>query len=251
MNNRLVIPRFLVPDLDPSSVEAVLPHDEAHHLTRVMRLGEGDEIAVFDGKGREFLARVTRAAKGRVLVRLLKPLEPAPEPRVPFTLVQAILKPDAMDGVVRDATMMGAAAIWPVVSAHVAVKSAQALRPANVDRWTRIAAASAKQCGRARVPEILAPAMFDAWLKSSADEPHLIFVEPGLGVSPVPLKTLPAAGVPASAGLIIGPEGGWAREEVEAAVKADCIPVSLGRLTLRADAMAVAAISVFRFLWES
>lgn len=246
-----MIPRFLVPDLDPDRAEAVLPPDEAHHLTRVMRLGVGDEVAVFDGRGREFLGRIAEAGKKRVTVTLLKPLEAAPEPRVPFTLVQAILKPDAMDAVVRDATMMGAGVIWPIVSAHVAVKGAQALRPSNVDRWARIAAASAKQCGRARVPEILAPAFFTSWLESSADEPHLIFVEPRLGVAPVSLKALLTAGVPASATLVIGPEGGWSREEVEAAVKADCIPVSLGGLTLRADVMAVAAISVFRFLWES
>ena len=228
----------------------MLPPDEAHHLTRVMRLNVGEEVALFDGKGREFLGRITEAGKKRVVVTLLKPIETAPEPRVPFTLVQAILKPDAMDGVIRDATMMGASAIWPIVSAHVAVKGEQALRPSNVDRWTRIAASSAKQCGRARVPEILAPAFFSSWLESSADEPHLIFVEPTLGITPVPMKTLPKAGVPASAALVIGPEGGWSREEVEAAVKADCIPVSLGGLTLRADAMTVAAISVFRFLWE-
>src|SRR3954454_2732416 len=113
-----MLPRFYVPDLDPLVTTAALPADEAHHLTRVLRLGEGDEVAVFDGRGHEFRARVAAAVRDRVQIELLEKVDPVPEARVPLTLVQAVLKADKMDAVVRDATMMGVAAIEPIVTAR-------------------------------------------------------------------------------------------------------------------------------------
>ena len=87
-------PRFLIDDLDPSQGIATLGGGEAHHLSRVLRLGPGDEVAVFDGRGREFLARVVAATRRDVRVQLLSRVEPAAEPAVHLTLVQAILKGD-------------------------------------------------------------------------------------------------------------------------------------------------------------
>ena len=133
------MPRFLVPDLGREGESALLPADESHHLTRVLRLVAGDHVAVFDGKGREFAARVEHADRIRASVRLLAPIEPRPEPRVPYVLVQAVLKGPAMDDIVRDATMLGARAIQPVLTSHVVVKDP---KRAVTERWRRVALAS-------------------------------------------------------------------------------------------------------------
>jgi 16S rRNA (uracil1498-N3)-methyltransferase len=243
-------PRFLVPDLDPRSGRATLPEDEAHHLTRVLRLREGDEVAVFDGRGVEFRARVDRAERGRVTVELVEPVEPAPESSVPFTLAQSVLKGDAMDDVVRDATMLGARAIVPLITAHTAVKASVLTRPATTERWRRIALASAKQCCRATVPAIAEPRAFADWLRSTDDVMKLLFVEPSAAAGARPLRSLFGLDAPPSAALIVGPEGGWSADEIRAAVQAGCLPVTLGRLTLRADAVPVAAIAAVRLLWD-
>ena len=103
--------RFLAPALDPGDDTVTLPHDEAEHLTRVLRLGVGDTIAVFDGRGHEFLGRVASAMRRDVRVQILQPLDPVPESPVPLTLVAAVLKGDRMDDVVRDSVMIGVAAI--------------------------------------------------------------------------------------------------------------------------------------------
>src|SRR5919112_2622098 len=116
--HRRTLPRFYLPELDPAAGHAMLPEDEAIHLTRVLRLRPGADVAVFDGRGREFHAQVEAAARGRVRVTLLEPIVPAPEMRVPLTLVQAVLKGDKMDAVVRDATMMGAAAVEPIITSR-------------------------------------------------------------------------------------------------------------------------------------
>jgi 16S rRNA (uracil1498-N3)-methyltransferase len=241
------LPRFLVPELGREGDRAVLPAAESHHLARVLRLVGGNRIAVFDGKGREFVARIDRSDRTAASVTLLAPLEPAAEPRVPFALVQALLKGTAMDDVVRDATMLGAATIEPVVTTHVVKKG---FKPAAVDRWQRVALASVKQCRRAVVPGVAPIQRFEDWLKSSHYELRLLFVEPSSSAEPRSLKSLMGGPPPASAALVVGPEGGWNPPEIQSALAAGCTPVTLGSLTLRADAVAIAAASVFRFLWD-
>lgn len=237
------LPRFHVPDLDLERRAARLPADEANHLTRVMRLGVDDEVAVFDGRGHEFRAKVTAAAREAVEVALLEPIAPALEARVPLTLVQAVLKGDKMDEVVRDATMMGVTAIEPVITARTIARP----RGRENDRWTRVAVSSAKQCRRATVPAIASVRTFEDWLENQAHGLPLILVEPSATAgdeSSLRLLETHAAG---SIALIVGPEGGWTPEERQQAVNGACVPVTLGGLTLRADAIPIAALAVVRF----
>ena len=239
----MTLPRFYVPHLDRNIRQTSLPPDEATHLTRVLRLDAADEISVFDGRGHEFRARVTSTARRKVSIELLEPIASAPEARVPITLVQAILKGEKMDAVVRDATMMGVAAIEPIVTARTIARGP---RTEN-DRWARVSIASAKQCRRAVVPAVTMPRPFDEWLRSSAHGLRLMLVEPAAStVDTCSLHLLEdhAAG---SLALIVGPEGGWTVEEREKAEQAGCLLVTLGGLTLRADAVAVAALAIARF----
>lgn len=235
--------RFYAPDLDPAARVTRLPADEANHLTRVLRLGAGDEVAVFDGRGHEFRAKVTAAAREVVDLELLDRIDPAPEPRVPLTLVQAVLKGDKMDEVVRDATMMGVTAIEPVITARTIARQSGR----ETERWSRVAVSSAKQCRRATVPPIAAARPFEEWLTTQAHGLPLILVEPSAAAgdeSSLRLLEHHAAG---SIALIVGPEGGWTPEERAQAVSGACVPVTLGGLTLRADAIPIAALAVVRF----
>ena len=243
------VPRFFAPAFDPGDDTVDLPRDEAEHLTRVLRLGVGDTVAVFNGRGQEFLARIVSAARRDARVQLVSRVEPAPEAATPLTLVQAVLKGDKMDDVVRDAVMLGAAAIQPIVTKRTEYTVAAILRGARPDRWRRIALASAKQSRRAVLPEILTPLTFDHWLDEPAADMRLMFVEPGIdGVEP--LSAVRTAPVPATAALVVGPEGGWDATECVAARSRGLRLVSLGGRTLRADAVPIAALSVLQFLWD-
>jgi 16S rRNA (uracil1498-N3)-methyltransferase len=245
-----MLPRFYAPDLDPAAADVSLPEAEAHHLTRVLRLGPGDDVAVFDGRGREYRARVSVARRGTVRLDLIAPSEPAPEPALPIAVVQAVLKPEAMDDAVRDATMMGASAVVPAISAHVTVKARALDGPRAAERWRRIALASAKQCRRATLPAISDPTPFEAWLRASDQALKLLLVEPSVSSSTRSLREWSDRPAPASLAVIVGPEGGWAAEEVEMAVAAGCVPITLGGLTLRADAVPLAALAICRFVFE-
>ena len=126
--------RFFAPSLDPGDETVVLPRDEAEHLTRVLRLGVGDTVAVFDGRGREYLARVANALRRDVRVQLVSRIEPAREASVRLTLAQAVLKGDKMDEVIRDAVMLGVAAVQPIVASRSEFTVAMLLRSARVER---------------------------------------------------------------------------------------------------------------------
>ena len=96
-----------------------------------MRIGVGDTVAVFDGRGHEFLAKVATALRRDVRVQLMSRIEPAAEAAVPLTLVQAVLKGDKMDDVVRDAVMLGIAAVQPVVTKRTETTVAALMRSAS------------------------------------------------------------------------------------------------------------------------
>ncbi len=239
------------PALNPGDESVELPRDEAEHLTRVLRLGPGDMVSVFDGRGHEFLARVSTAARREVRVNLLERVAPASECPVPMTLVQAVLKSDRMDDVVRDAVMLGAAAIQPLVTRRTEITVAALMRGGRTDRWRRVALASAKQSGRAVLPEVRTPLTFEAWLADPRPPLTMMLVEPRADAPVEPMTILRALAPPLEAALLVGPEGGWTDEEWRAAAGAGLRLLSLGHRTLRADAVAVAALSVLQFLWDA
>jgi 16S rRNA (uracil1498-N3)-methyltransferase len=242
--------RFFAPSLDPGDETVTLPRDEAEHLTRVLRLTSGDTVAVFDGRGHEFLARVTAAGHREVRLQILSRLEPPPEPAVALTLVQAVLKGEKMDDIVRDAVMLGVAAIHPIVTRRTETTVAALIKGARLDRWRRVALASVKQSRRATLPEIRSPLQFDDFLDEPPAAVRLMLVEPGTSAAVEPIGSLRQGVTPADAAVLVGPEGGWSAEEWGAAGSRGVRLVTLGHRTLRADAVPVAAISVLQFLWD-
>jgi 16S rRNA (uracil1498-N3)-methyltransferase len=235
--------------LDVGDETVVLPREEAEHLTRVLRLGVGDTVSVFDGRGHEFLARVAGALRRDVRVQLLSRVDPAAEPAVALMLAQAVLKGDKMDDVIRDAVMLGASAIQPIVTKRTETTIAALLKGARLDRWRRVALASVKQSGRAVVPEIRLPLMLETLLDEPAAALRMMLVEPSASASVEPVAVLQREPAPSDAMVFVGPEGGWTEPEWTAAAARGVRLVTLGSRTLRADAVPIAAISVLTFIW--
>jgi 16S rRNA (uracil1498-N3)-methyltransferase len=207
-------------------------------------------VIVFNGRGQAFDATVHSARKGAAQVLIGDLHHAAPEARVGITLIQAVLKGDKMDDVVRDAVMIGVAAIQPIVTTRSEVTRASVVRGRRRERWERIAVSSAKQCGRATVPVVLEPESFDA-IGTLVDErqlpsPALMLVEPG-AADAIALGELNGR-PPREASLLIGPEGGWTSEELATASER-CRLVTLGGRTLRGDAMALVAVSALFAKW--
>jgi 16S rRNA (uracil1498-N3)-methyltransferase len=237
--------RFLVPNLPSADRHVTLPRGEAHHLARVLRLTAGAEVILFDGRGHEWVGRVTDTGRVTVNVDVIAPRVPAREPPVAVTLGLAVLKGDQMDAAIRDATMAGAAAIVPFVSAHVAVAE-RAWRARSIERWERVAVASAKQCARAVVPTIAPVARFDELLPLSQEGLRLLTVEPAQATAAA--KATPRAR-PSRALVLVGPEGGWTADELQLAEQHGYGLLSLGPRTLRADVAPVVILSVLWTWW--
>jgi 16S rRNA (uracil1498-N3)-methyltransferase len=242
--------RFYVPGFTLHH-DVQLPEDEGRHLARVLRLTPGDSVAIFDGRGGEALARVEAVGERKVIVRATEPRQPAAEPAIALTLVQALLKSDKMDRVIRDAVMLGIAAVQPLVSKRTDVPRAALRTGVRHQRWDRTVISSVKQCGRAVVPPVLEPTDLDEFLKATGGRTRLMFVEPSAASAGMvkDLRSLEQS-APAEAMILIGPEGGWDAQEVEAAAQSGVTLVTFGARTLRADAAGAAAIAVVQYLWK-
>ncbi len=248
----IVKARFYAPQAHARGDLVLMPSDEARHLLHVLRLGTGSAVRIFNGRGDEFDGLVEAVVGRDVSVRLVAPRSAAPEPRVAVLLAQAVLKGDKMDDLVRDAVMMGVVAVQPVVSKRTEVTAATLVRARRPERWARIAVASAKQCGRAIVPSIFPPIgmaeLLDALGTRTERGPALMLVEPEASIHAMALSDvdLPA---PRDATIIIGPEGGWTPEELERASHV-CRLLTLGRRTVRADAMPLVALTALFAIWK-
>jgi 16S rRNA (uracil1498-N3)-methyltransferase len=242
-----VRPRFHLAELDRDAARGALADDEASHLIRVLRLGVGAEIDVFDGRGGMYRASVAALTRDAVSLAILDAVAPAPEPAVRVTVAMSVLKGDKMDSVVRDVTMMGAAAVQPIVSTRSETSLATLARAHRAARWQRIAVSSVKQCGRAVVPDILPPLGLDDWLGRSPAGATLALVEPSAGAG-LMLTEVPRQ---QAVGLLIGPEGGWTPAELSTMVNAGVTSVALGARTLRAEAAPLVALAALFEAWRA
>jgi len=236
-------------DVLPSGV-AELTGDAAHRLRQVLRVAPGAAVGLFDGRGHEWAGRVESVSRQSVRISGLVPVTAIAEARVPVTLAVGVLKGDQMDAVVRDATMLGVAAIVPMQTAHVTVPPRAWQSGAARERWQRVALASATQCRRSVVPAVRAVTTFDACVHEPAAV-RLICVEPALvepagGASAVDWRTVAR---PASVQILIGPEGGWSPAELEQALAAGAHPMHLGPRTLRAETSPVVALTMVWATW--
>ncbi|HZI92884.1 MAG TPA: 16S rRNA (uracil(1498)-N(3))-methyltransferase [Patescibacteria group bacterium] len=245
--------RFFV---DPGDIRgeevAVVRGTEHHHLSRVLRLGTGDEVSVFDGAGRGFRGIVERTAGEESLVRLTSPDDRAVEPVLRLTLAQGIPHHDKMDLIVQKVTEVGVSVIVPIVGERTSVRAGRTGEWKRVERWRRVARESARQCGRLRVPVVCEPAGMGKFLDAEAGGPsdHRFILtplsadEPGAG-SPVSLEMDPAA---ASATLAVGPEGGWSPEEVGLAIRGGFERLTLGPRVMRTETVGIVAAALILFL---
>jgi len=241
--------RFYAPTLAPGDVRVDLPADESAHARRVLRLKQGAAVRLFNGRGLECAGVVDTIEREIVGIRIGEPIEITPEPKVLITLAQAVLKGDGMDEVVRDAVMLGVAAVVPLVTERTETDLRRLSKGVRVERWHRVAIASAKQCGRSVVPVIGPPMLLSQFLSGVGDDFRAILAEPAAGCGEAGAERLRSLPAPRTVTLLAGPEGGWSPAETGAAAGAGFLPLTLGRRTLRADAAALAAIPVLQFLW--
>ena len=243
-----MVPRIYAPPVQEGKDTVELAEDTVRYLRNVLRLGRGDGILLFDGTGWEYRGVIERLegreGTARIVARERVPLAIP----VRITLAQALPKGDKMEFIVQKATELGVARIVPFRSARTIPRRTEDRAARRLERWRRIAAEAAEQCGRTDVPEIAEPLPFREALEQAGPEAvKILFWESETERSVREILKGDAARSAREFFLVVGPEGGVTGEEAEQARQAGFLTASLGRLVLRVETAALAILAIFQY----
>src|SRR5262245_58578517 len=238
--------RFFVRPEDVGTHELRLRGDEADHLARVLRLGPGADIAVFDGCGREYVAQVGRLETTGVVCWILRSAVEQASPTVSITLGQGLPKAEKFDWVIQKTTELGVSDLVPLITDRSVLHGSGSYTSRKAARWEKLAREACKQCGRAIVPHLGSPTPLETFLVSSQGaELKLIFWE---GEATRPLRTVLATCPPvASVAVVVGPEGGLTPREVACGEALGFLAVGLGTRVLRTETAGVVAVALLQY----
>ncbi|MFO0701394.1 MAG: 16S rRNA (uracil(1498)-N(3))-methyltransferase [Nitrospira sp.] len=215
------------------------------HIKDSLRIVIGEILWFSDGQGARYRAEISDVSKYVVTGLILETIQEPARNTLRMILGQSLLKGEKMDWVIQKATELGVCEIIPIESRHSVVQ----LKADRVDhqrtRWQRIALEAAQQSEQWHVPKVVRPHTLSSLLNSrTPDTLALMLVERQTGKS-LQAVTLPRDGS-RSVLVVIGPEGGWSKEEMEIAAQRGVERITLGQMILRAETAAIATISILQ-----
>ncbi|MBP3984617.1 16S rRNA (uracil(1498)-N(3))-methyltransferase [Pseudoxanthomonas helianthi] len=219
----------------------VLPESAAAHLTRVLRLREGDACVLFNGDGRDHPATLVAVGKREVVAEVSASAAVANESPLRIVLLQGVARGEKMDLILQKATELGVSAIVPVNSERSEVKLDAERAEKRVAHWRSVVVSACEQSGRATVPAVAAPAAL-------ADAARKVDTTLKLTLDPEGEHALASlsAPSPASVTIAIGPEGGWSPRDRELLRMAGFSGLRLGPRVLRTETAGLAAIAALQ-----
>lgn len=215
---------------------------DARHIGRVLRLGPGAEIIVADKAGRIGRAVITAVTPAAVNAEVRELLAADHEPPVRVSLAQGLPKGDKLEYIIQKAVELGAAAVVPLACENCTVRYDEAKRGSRRDRWQKIAAEAAKQCGRGAVPAVAPVASLAAALAGADEDTALIMLYEGEGGRP--LADILAGCAASSYLLLVGPEGGFSQAEAVLCRARGAQVATLGPRILRTETASLAALAI-------
>lgn len=250
--------------------------EKAHYLTSVLRCRKGDELIIFDGKGDCFRTRILKADRREVITEVKEKFQCDTESHINIALVQGLLKGEKMDMVIQKTTELGVKEIIPVVTERSQLRETR-----KVARWRKIAEEASRQSGRSIIPVIHEPVEFKEFFSKQACINHppqspltkggikgsgfIFYEEGGMKLSEAVLrigihdtgykmqdKRNRTSCIMHHASpciyVVVGPEGGFTKEEVFLAKEKGLLITSLGERILRAETAAISAVTLVQFL---
>jgi 16S rRNA (uracil1498-N3)-methyltransferase len=243
----LTIPRIYSPVVLEKGKLCELGTDNYKYLKQVLRLKQGSVIAVFDGFGHEFAAVIKNFSANSVGVELGQKIETINK-QITVTLGQALPKANKMDVIVRNAAELGADTIIPFTAARSVSRIVHEKSALKSARWQKIAREAARCCRSAQITEVLPISSFEDMLACTDKQAlKMIFWEEENQKSIKDVLTDQTWAQVKDIFIIVGPEGGFSKDEIDAAKKAEFISVSLGKQILKVETAAVAIISIIQY----
>lgn len=253
------MPQFLVAPDDVSRGGFLLKGPEAFHVVKVMRLGAGAELDLFDGKGGRFKGVIEAVhADGSVTGKVTETIKAAAgeRPAVLINLYLGLLKASHWDYALEKGTELGVSSFIPLLTPRTVVLLHEIERTkAKAERWSRLIMAAAKQCGRADLPPVRDAVQFRDAIRALKDKGVVLLAWEGMKGSMASQTLGPALRAadakrgegPLEVSVFVGPEGGFSEEEVELAEAEGAVLFGLGPRVLRAETAAVAAAAIVQY----
>lgn len=230
------LPRFLLLDIPERGGVAFLDPEQSSHCARVLRLSNGSQIQLINGKGSEAIAEITEAHSHKTVIKVLELKHSTFRSQI--HLVFGLTKPQSLDFIFKKCTEIGVASFQPLITDHSLHRT-----HFNQERWLKLVIEACKQSQEIFFPEVHSPQDFSVWLKKRNPQNHLIICDED-SRSGAPSKwSLPLA-------VLIGPEGGWSVSERLLLKDAENSSwLGLGKNRLRAETACLAALTILK--WNS
>lgn len=250
--------RYFVPADQFDEQEVRITGEDARHISRVMRSRIGDQVIACNGQSLDVLVEITELAEGVVTASIVEQLEQHGEPVVFVTVAQSLPKADKMESVIQKCTEIGASSFLPFLSERTVVQYDERKEVKRIQRWSKIAKEAAEQSHRSRVPQVDSPVSWKQLLKQFADYDLICFcyekenghqlrdvVQPFAESLLITKDTTTSKAIRVM--IVVGPEGGFSEQEVEAAEASGAIVTGLGRRILRTETAAMTALACIMY----
>ena len=238
------MPKFFINKNDISRGQIQLFGEDEKHIKTVLRAREGEEITLCDGEGMDYQCRIASLERG-VLLDILSQEVCETEPKTKITLYQGLPKADKMELIIQKCVELGVDRIV-AVSTERAIVKLDKKEAKKLERWQKIAEAAAKQSGRGKIPEIgqqvlkFKEAVAEAKELDGAIIPYEREQETGIRQFVQNFKG-------ESVGVFIGPEGGFADEEIALAQENGITPITLGKRILRTETAGMTTTAILLY----
>ncbi len=230
------MPRFFVQSPQIADGIVTIKGDDAHHISRALRMAVGDRITVCDMQCREYECELFAFLPDCVQARVISESHSTAEPPVPITLYQALPKGDKLDSIIQKAVECGVTTVVPFESERCVVHSKPDSEQRKTERRERIALEAAKQCGRGALPSVLPTVSFSEMIERAATADAVLFCYEGDGTLPIgTLLRQIRQQKGSSLAIVIGSEGGFSLREAEQARSHGFYMTGLGPRILRTE----------------
>ena len=238
------VPRFFVTGDQIENGLVTITGDDAHHISRALRMATGEHITVCDSSANEYDCELTEFLPDCVKAVVLSSQKQQTEPPCRLTLYQALPKGDKLDSVIQKSVECGVTTVVPFESERCIVRAKPEAEGKKRERRERIALEAAKQCGRGAIPAVLSTVSFREMLALACQADLVLFCFEGEGT--VPISRILAERCPAQGqeiALVVGSEGGFSLAEAEAARERGFVMTGLGKRILRTETAPIFALA--------
>ncbi len=239
--------KFFVDKNQITENSAKITGSDVGHIARVLRMEPGDELLLCDCEGYDYDAVIESVSKDEVDVKILQSYPCQNEPETEVTLFQGLPKQGKMELIIEKCTELGITTIVPVQMTRSVVKLSKDQAEKKVERWQKTAREAAKQCGRGRIPKVTMPVTINELAEGDLPE-FLLFPYEAERASSV--REALTGNKAKTAGIFIGPEGGFDSEEASRLQALGAHTVTLGPRILRTETAGLCALSVLLYEWD-